>query len=144
MFLKISPTKDVFRFGKKGTLSPRYIGPYEVLEHIGKVAYRLALSDNLSGVHPVFHVSMLRKYFPNVSHVLKVDEVELKPNLSYKEVPVRIIDRQVKKLRSKEIPMVKVIWRHREREEITWETEADIRAKYPQLLNVGNSCEPLS
>ena len=133
----------MFRFGKKGTLSSRYIGPYEVLERIGKVAYRLALPDRLSGVHPVFHVSMLRKYIPDVSHVLKVDEVELQPNLSYEEVPVRIMDHQVRKLRTKEIPMVKVMWRHRGREEMTWEIEADMRAKYPQLFDAGNTCVPL-
>ena len=134
----------MFRFGNKGILSPRYIGPYEVLECIGKVAYRLVLPDSLSGVHPVFHVSILRKYIPDASHVLKVDEVELQPNLSYEEVPVGIMDRQVRKLRTKEIPMVKVMWRHRGREEMTWETEVDIRAKYPRLFDAGNSCDPLS
>ena len=134
----------MLRFGRKGTLSPRYIGPYEVLERIGKVAYRLALPDSLSGVHPVFHISMLRKYIPDASHVLKVDEVELQPNLSYEEVSIRIMDHQVRKLRTKEIPMVKVMWRHRGREEMTWETKVDMRAKYPQLFDAGNSCEPLS
>ena len=77
MFLKISPTKGVFRFEKKGTLSPRYIGPYEVLNRVGKMAYKLALSDSLSGAHLVFHVSMLRKYILDASHVLKIDEIEL-------------------------------------------------------------------
>ena len=109
-----------------------------MLKRIGKVAYRLALPDSLSGVHPVFHVSMLRKYIPDASHVLKVDEVELQPNLSYEEVPVRVMDHQVRKLRTKEIPMVKVMWRHRGCEEMTWETEADMRAKYPQLFDAGN------
>ena len=109
MFLKISPTKGVLRFRKKGTLSPRYIRPYEVLEHVSKVAYRLALPDNVSGVHHVFHVSMLRKYIPDASHVLKVDEVELQPNLSYEEIPVCIMDHQVRKLQTKEILIVKVM-----------------------------------
>jgi len=99
------------RFGKKGKLSPRYIGPFEILERVGKVVYRLALPPSLSAVHPVFHVSMLRKYHDNPSHVLDFSAVQLDKDLSYVEEPVAILDRQVRKLRSKNIASVKIRWR---------------------------------
>ncbi|CAL9004570.1 unnamed protein product [Prunus brigantina] len=88
VFLKLSPWKGVMRFGKRGKLSPRYIGPYEITERIGPVAYRLALPPELSRVHDVFHVSMLRKYMPDPSHVLEYQPVELEEDLSYEEQPV--------------------------------------------------------
>ena len=71
VFLKVSPMKGVMRFGKKGKLAPRYIGPFEMLERIDMVAYRLALPPNMSQVHPLFHVSMLKKYISDHSHVLQ-------------------------------------------------------------------------
>ena len=70
VFLKVIPKRGVVRFGKRGKLLPRFIGPFEILERIGTVAYRLALSPSMTGVHEVFHVSMLRKYTPNPSHVV--------------------------------------------------------------------------
>ena len=85
VFLKLSPWKGVVRFGKRGKLSPRYIGPLEIVERIGLVAYRLDLSDELSRVHNVFHISMLRKYISDPSHVLETPEIELRDDLSYEE-----------------------------------------------------------
>ena len=111
-FLKVSPMKGVMRFGKKEKLAPRYIGPFEILERIGiSVAYRLALPSNMSQVHQVFHISMLRKYISDPSHVLQPQSVELNEDLTFEEEPVAIVDYQVHQLRSKVIPMVKVIWR---------------------------------
>ena len=83
VFLKIVPMKRVKRFGKKGKLSPRYIGPYDIVERIGKVAYRLALQSSLGSVHDVFHISLLRKYVPSPSHVLKQEDIELTEDLTY-------------------------------------------------------------
>ncbi|XP_017972517.1 PREDICTED: uncharacterized protein LOC108661138 [Theobroma cacao] len=123
MFLRVSSTKGIMRFGKKGKLSPRYIGPFETLERFGVVAYRLALSSNLTNVHPVFHVLVLWKYQPDPSHVIKHESLQLGDDMSYKEVLVAILDRQVKKLRSKEIASVKVQWRDHTREEVTWEVK---------------------
>ena len=126
--------KGVMRFGKKGKLSPRYVGPYEILERIGNVAYKLALPSELGGVHPAFHVSMLRKYLPDPSHVIQPQDVQLSMDLAYEETPVMVLDRKVRKLRSKEIPLVKVMWRNHSQEESTWEVEAEMRQKYPFLF----------
>ncbi|GKV36288.1 hypothetical protein SLEP1_g44436 [Rubroshorea leprosula] len=94
VFLKVSPTKGVYRFGLKGKLSPRYIGPFEILERVGEVAYRIALPPELSNVHNVFHVLVLRKYEPNPSHVINYEPLELKEDLSYTEQPTQILDRK--------------------------------------------------
>ena len=109
VFLKVSPWRGIMRFGNKGKLSPRYIGLYEIIEKIGPLSYRLALPPELSRIHDVFHVSMLRRYRSDPSHVIKDSEVQLSENLSYVEEPVRIVDRKIKQLRNREIPMVKVI-----------------------------------
>ena len=131
--------KGVMRFGKKGKLSPRFIGPFEILSQVGEVAYKLALPPSLLAVNPVFHVSMLRKYIPDESHVLSLDSVELGPDLAFEEEPIVILDRQIRKLRTKEIASVKVQWKHRTVEEATWEIESDMRARYPQLFEaLGN------
>ncbi|XP_020982544.1 uncharacterized protein LOC110273726 [Arachis duranensis] len=111
--------KGVMKFGKRGKLNPRYIGSFEILDRIDAVAYRLALPPELSMIHPVFHVSMLRKYLSYPSHVLAPQAIELKEDLSFEEDPVAIVDRQVKKLCSKEIASVKVIWKNHSIEEAT-------------------------
>ncbi|KAK6145284.1 hypothetical protein DH2020_022104 [Rehmannia glutinosa] len=134
VFLKVAPMKGVMRFGKKGKLSPRYIGPFRITKRIGDVAYRLDLPASMSQIHDVFHVSMLRKYVANPSHILTNEPIELKADLGYKEIPVRILLREVKKLRNKEIPLVKVLWRRQSIEEATWEREDEMRAKYPDLF----------
>ena len=111
------------RFGKRGKLSPRYIGPFEIVDRIGPVAYRLDLSEELSRVHNVFHISMLRKYMSDPSHVLETPEIELRDDLSYEEQPVQISCREEKELRNKIISLVKVLWRNHLVEEATWERE---------------------
>ena len=90
VFLKVSPWKSILKFGRRGKLRPRYIGPYEIIARVGPVAYRLDLPPELSKVHNVFHVSMLRKYFPDPSDVLRDQPVKLKDNLTYKEQPMQI------------------------------------------------------
>ncbi|XP_070040301.1 uncharacterized protein [Nicotiana tomentosiformis] len=106
--LKVSPIKDLMRFGKKGKLSLWYIGPFEILERVGKVAYRLALPPNLSGFHLVFRISMLRKYYGDPSYVLNFRSVQLVKDLTYVEELVAIFDKKVRKLRSNKIASVKV------------------------------------
>ena len=100
--------KGVMRFGKRGKLSPRYIVPFEVLKRVGKVAYELALPPRLSGVHPIFNVSMLERYHGDGNYIIRWDSVLLDENLSYEEEPVAILDREVRKLRSREIASIKV------------------------------------
>ena len=101
--------KGVMRFGKKGKLSPRFIGPYEILERVGKVAYKLALPPLLASVNNVFHVSMLKKYIQNSSHVLSYKQLELGSDLSYEEQPIQILDKEEKQLRNRKILLVKVL-----------------------------------
>ena len=109
MFLKVSPMKGVMRFGKKGKLVPRYIGPFEIRSRVGEVAYRFVLLPELSRIHPVVHVLMLRKYIADPLHVLQPQPVELNKDLTYEEYLVAIVDRQVRQLRTKDITMVKVL-----------------------------------
>ncbi|XP_059635216.1 uncharacterized protein LOC132277372 [Cornus florida] len=126
----------IMRFGKKGKLSPRYIGPYKILERIGAVAYQLELPEELSRLHDVFHVSMLRKYILNPSHVLVMKPIELKENLTYVEEQVQILDHQEQVLRNKFILLVKVLWRSHTVEEATWESEEVMRIQYPHLFGM--------
>ena len=135
LFIRISSWKEVLRFGKRGKLSPHYIGPYEIMERIGPLAYRLALTPELSRIHNVFHVSMLRKYVYDPSHVLSRQPIELKEDLSYEEEPVEILEQKHQVLRSRTIPLVKVLWRNHTREEATWEREDLMRAQYPHLFS---------
>nr|XP_009800299.1 PREDICTED: uncharacterized protein LOC104246227 [Nicotiana sylvestris] len=134
VFLKVSPMKGVMRFGKKGKLSPRYIGPYRILRRIGQVAYELELPQELAAVHPVFHVSMLKKVMGDPSFVVPMEIIGVKDNLSYEEIPVAILDRQIRKLRTKEIASIKVLWRNQKVEEATWEAEEDMKSRYPHLF----------
>ncbi|XP_042396452.1 uncharacterized protein LOC121986553 [Zingiber officinale] len=134
VFVKIAPMKGVMRFGRKGKLSPRFIGPFEILERVGALAYRVAFPPNLAGVHNVFHISMLRKYMSNPSHVLNFEPLQLTPNLSYEERPTQILSRQERRLRNKVIKMIKVRWLNHSKEEVTWETQTDMRSLYPELF----------
>ena len=135
VFLKVAPMKGVMRFGKKGKLSPRFIGPFEILDRVGKLAYRLALPPALSAVHNVFHVSMLRKYVADPSHVIDFQPIVLDDKLAYEEVPVEILAREQKILRKKTINLVKVLWRNHLTEEATWELEDKMRERYPYLFS---------
>ncbi|KAI5344802.1 hypothetical protein L3X38_012679 [Prunus dulcis] len=134
VFLKLSPWKGVVRFGKRGKLSPRYIGPYEIIEHVGPVDYRLALPADLAQLHDVFHIFMLRKYISDPSHVLEEQLVELEDDFTYVEQPVQILDWKTQALQSREIPLVKVLWRSHNVEEATWEPEDQMREQYLHLF----------
>ena len=133
MWLRISPTRGVRRFGIKGKLSPRYIGPFEILERIGERTYRLALPPSLEGIHPVFHVSQLRQYIPNPSHKLSYEELKIEPDHTFVEQPIAILDHRMKNLRNKEVLLLLIQWSRRGVEEATWETEASIQKNFPDL-----------
>ncbi|CAN6712854.1 unnamed protein product [Malus baccata var. baccata] len=130
----LSPWKGVVRFGKKGKLSPRYIGPYMITEQVGEVAYRLELPPKLSKVHDVFHVLMLRHYVSYSSHVIPPQPLEINLDLTYDDERVTILDWKDKELRNKIVRLVKVLWRNHSVEEATWETEDRMREMYPRLF----------
>ena len=129
--LKVIPHRGVVRFGKYRKLSPRFIGPFEILERMGNVAYRLALPPSMSGVHEVFHISMLRGYTPNPAHVVDWGQIEVDTDGTFEEGPVCIVDSRDRVLRRKTVRLVGVLWQHCEVEESTWEREDTIRATYP-------------
>ena len=128
------PKRGVVRFGKRGKLSPRFIGPFEMLERIGTVAYRLALPPSMSGVHEAFHVSMLRRYTPDPAHVVDWGQVEIDTNGTFEEGPVCTVCSRDQVLRRKTVRLVRVLWRHCGVEESTWEREDTMRATYPFLF----------
>ncbi|KAJ0441898.1 putative nucleotidyltransferase, Ribonuclease H [Helianthus annuus] len=134
VLLKVSPWKGVMRFGKKGKLSPRYIGPFEVIKRVGSVAYKLNLPEGLKGIHNVFHICNLKKCFADESLVISHTDVHIDESLKFLEKPLSIEDRRVKKLRRKHVPIVKVKWDARRGPEFTWEVEATMKGKIPLFV----------
>ena len=128
------PKRGVVKFGKRGKLSPRFIGPFEILERVGVVAYRLALPSSMSGVHEVFHVSMLRRYTPDPAHVVDWGEIEVDTDGNFEEGLVCIMDSRDQVLRRKTVRLVRVLWQHCGVKESTWEREDTMRATYPFLF----------
>ena len=134
VFLKVMPKRGVVWFGKRGKLSPRFIGPFEILERVGTIAYQLALPPSMPGVHEVFHVSILRRYTPDPTHVVDWGEIEVDTDGTFEEGPVCILDSRDQVLRRKTVRLVRVLWQHRGVKESTWEHEDTMRATYPFLF----------
>ncbi|GJW04144.1 putative reverse transcriptase domain-containing protein [Tanacetum coccineum] len=134
VMLKVSPWKGVIRFGKRGKLNSRYIGPFKILTKVGIVAYRLELPEQLGRVHSTFHVSNLKKCLSDETLVIPLDEIQIDDKLHFIIEPVEIIDREVKRLKQSRIPIVKVQWNYRRGLEFTWEHEDHFRKKYPHLF----------
>ncbi|KAJ0915815.1 putative nucleotidyltransferase, Ribonuclease H [Helianthus annuus] len=134
VLLKVSPWKGVVRFGKRGKLNPRYVGPFEIIEKIGKVAYKLNLPAELGAVHNVFHVSNLKKCLSDETLIVPFKELTIDERLQFVEEPVEITDRDVKVLKHKRIPLVRVRWKSKRGPEYTWEREDQMTEKYPQLF----------
>ena len=147
IFVKVTPMKGQTRFGVKGKLAPRYVGPYEIIEKINPVAYQVALPPDMEHMHNVFHISMLRDYLRDPFHVIELTRVVLSDDYTYEERPVQIVNRRIKKFRNKEIPFVKVDWQNHGGVYATWEREDDMAKRYPELFplnpvffqNEGNS-----
>ncbi|KAK1432010.1 hypothetical protein QVD17_08874 [Tagetes erecta] len=136
VMLKVSPWKGVIRFRKRGKLSPRFIGPFKIIDRVGKVAYRLELPEELNGIHNTFHVSYLRKCLADETACVPLNDIEVDEKLNYVEKPVAILDRKIKQLRNKDISQVKVQWKHRRGSDTTWEAEEEMRKYYPELFQV--------
>ena len=134
VYLKVSPLRRTRRFHVKGKLAPRYIGPYPVNQRIGELAYKLQLPEELAGVHPVFHVSQLRKCLRVPDEAIPAEAVDLQDTLEYMEYPEKILDRAVKETRRTSIPYYTVLWSNHTEREATWEKEADLKEKYPHLF----------
>ena len=135
----MNPPRGVVRLGKRGKLLPRFIGPFEILERMGAVAYRLALPPSMSGVHEVLHVSMLRGYTPDPAHVVDWGQIEVDTDGTFEEGPVYIVDSRYQVLRRKTVRLVRVLWRHCGVEESTWERDDTMRATYPFLFRDGGT-----
>ncbi|GKA27258.1 putative reverse transcriptase domain-containing protein, partial [Tanacetum coccineum] len=134
VMLKVSPWKGVVRFGKRGKLNPRYVGPFKVLAKVGAVAYKLELPQELSRVHSTFHVSNLKKCYSDEPLAVLLDGLHIDDKLHFVEEPVEIMDREVKWLKQSRIPIVKVRWNSRRGPEFTWEREDQFQKKYPHLF----------
>ncbi|GKB82185.1 putative reverse transcriptase domain-containing protein [Tanacetum coccineum] len=135
VLLKVSPWKGVVRFGKKGKLAPRFVGPFEIIEKVGPVAYRLDLPEELNGVHDTFHVSNLKKCLADPTLKVPLDEIRVDAKLNFVEEPVEILEREFKKLKRSRIAIVKVRWNSKRGPEFTWEREDQMKLKYPHLFS---------
>ncbi|KAI3741049.1 hypothetical protein L1987_58716 [Smallanthus sonchifolius] len=134
IMLKVSPWKGLFRFKKRGKLSPQFIGPFRIIKKVGKVAYQLELPEELNKIHNTFHVSYLRKCLADETAHVPLEEIEVDNKLTYVEEPTKILDTKEKQLRHKTIKQMLVQWKHRKGSEMTWESEDEMRRSYPQIF----------
>ncbi|GJZ88014.1 putative reverse transcriptase domain-containing protein [Tanacetum coccineum] len=130
VLLKVSPWKGVVRFGKKGKLAPRFVGPFKIIEKVGPVSYMLDLPEELDGVHDTFHVSNLKKCLADPTLQVPLDEIRVDDKLNFEEEPVEILEREFKKLKRSRISIVKVWWNSKPGPEFTWEREDQMKLKY--------------
>jgi hypothetical protein len=138
VYLRVSPTKGVQRFGIKGKLAPRYIGPFKILEICGPVAYKLLLSPQMASIHDVFHVSQLIKCIKIHTEIVETRPIEIGPDLSYVEQPIQILDTKERVTRRKKVKMYKILWNHHTEEEATWETESYLQQNFPTFLSTNS------
>jgi hypothetical protein len=137
VLLRVSPTRGVIRFGVSRKLSPRYIGPFSILSRIGSLAYRLQLPESMAGVHPIFHVSMLRKFLRDPDHQIELEPIAVQQDLTLVCLPVRILESSERIMRRRTFKYVKVLWTNQSEREATWELEELMRQKYPKLFVMG-------
>jgi hypothetical protein len=137
VLLKVSPTKRIVHFGIKGKLSPRYIGPHLITARVGSLAYRLQLPESMAGVHPVFHVSMLRKYIRDPELKIEADLIIIQQDLTIDAQPVRVLEFSERVMRNRTMKYVKILWSNQTEREATWELESTMHNKYPDLFDTG-------
>jgi hypothetical protein len=134
VYLQVSPTRGVQRFGVKGKLAPRYIGPFEILEICGPVAYHLQLPSQLAAIHNIFHLSQLRKCVKVPNEIIDPQTIEVEADLMSTEHPIRMLDTKERSTRRKTIRMFKIQWDHHTEEEATWETESYLQHNFPDFF----------
>ena len=134
VYLKVSPIRSIRRFRVKGKLSPRYIGPFKIIERKGEVAYQLELPTQLSDVHDVFHVSQLKKCLRVPEEQLPMEHLDVQGDLTYTEYPIKIVETVERITRNKVVRMCKVQWRHHSESEATWEREDELKPEFPYLF----------
>ncbi|XP_050889539.1 uncharacterized protein LOC127094804 [Lathyrus oleraceus] len=134
VFLRVTPVTGVGRALKSRKLSSRFIGPYQISKKVGDVAYRITLPPSLANLHVVFHVSQLRRYIADPSHIVQLDDVKVRDNLTVETLPMWIEDKEVKQLCGKEVALVKVVWGGLAGGNMMWELESQMRDSYPELF----------
>jgi hypothetical protein len=134
VYLLVSPTKGVQRFGLEGKLAPRYIGPFVILKICGPVAYRIRFPSRLAAVHDVFHISQLKKCVGVPEEVVEQQDLEIESDLSYVEHPMKILDTKERSTRRAKVKMYKIQWNNHIEEEATWETEHYLQQNFPDFL----------
>ncbi|WVZ76016.1 hypothetical protein U9M48_024021 [Paspalum notatum var. saurae] len=135
VYLWVSPMKEVHHFGVKGKLAPRYIGPFKITEQCGPVAYRIELAPHLAAVHDVFHVLQLKKCLRVPKEVVDTSQIQIEPDLTYEENPIKILDQKQRTTRRIKIKFYKVQWSNHSEEEATWEQKEYLQTKYPVFLS---------
>jgi hypothetical protein len=138
VYLRLSPTKGVQRFGIKGKLAPRYVKPFEILEVCGPVAYRIRLPSQLATIHDVFYISQLKKCIKVPTEIVEAPAIEIEPDLSYTKQPIQILDTKERVTRRKRIKMYKILWDHHTEEEATWEMESYLQQNFPNFLQANS------
>ncbi|GKB89368.1 hypothetical protein Tco_0961640, partial [Tanacetum coccineum] len=139
VLLKVSPWKGVVYFGKKRKLAPRFVGPFEIVEKVGLVAYQLDLPKEFNGVHDTFHVLNLKKCLADPTLQVPLDEIQVDAKFNFMEEPMEILEMEFKKLKQSKIAIVKVRWNSKRGPEFTWEREDQMKLKYPYLFSDVNS-----
>ncbi|GKB55181.1 putative reverse transcriptase domain-containing protein [Tanacetum coccineum] len=133
--LKVSPWKGVVRFREKRKVAPRFVGPFEIITKVGLVAYQLDLLEELNGVYDTFHVSNLKKCLADPTLKVPLDEIRVDAMLNFVEEPVKILEREFKKLKCSRIAIVKVRWNSKCGPEFTWKREDQMKLNYPHLFS---------
>jgi hypothetical protein len=138
VYLRVSPTRGIQWFGIKGRLAPRYIGPFEIIEVCGPVAYHLQLPSQLAAIHDIFHISQLRKCIKIPTEIIDPQAIKIGQNLTYIEHPIRVLDTKERSTRRETIKMFKIQWNHHTKEEATWETESYLQRNFQDFLRANS------
>ena len=141
VYLRVSPARGVQRFGVRGKLAPRYIGPYLIVEQCGPVVYRVQLPPSLAAIHDIFHVSQLKKCLRVPTEAVSTTDIHLEPDLSYEEQPIKILNQKERATRNRALKFFKIQWSNHTENEATWEGEAYLQKKYPAFMEANQGAK---